>query len=252
MTTQNWQEPATLGTENLAVQETELTGSPSAASTAKDEAKDVAREGAGATKHVAGTAAAEARNIAQETGTQAKNLADQFGTHLKDQAGAQQQKVAEGLRSISDELRNMAQGSQDYGPAASLVDQAARRTENVANWLEARDPGSLLAEVEDFGRRRPGAFLAIAAGAGLLAGRLTRGIAGVQSAGQPAPAVRAPQPAAPVVEERTAGGFGAPATAVGSQPTATGSGPFNDPSGDELTILPGAPLQATDPDRRLP
>src|SRR4051794_2745963 len=202
MINQNWQEPTTLGTGNLAVQETELTGQPSTASTAstaKDEAKDVAREGAGAAKHVAGTAAAEVQNVAQEAGAQVKNLAGQLGSNLKDQAGAQQQKVAEGLRSISDELRSMAQGSQQAGPASSLVQQAAHHTEHVATWLEARDPGSLLTEVKAFARRRPGAFLAIAAGAGLLAGRLTRSIAGVQSAGQPKPAVQAPRAvAAPV------------------------------------------------------
>ena len=236
MTTQNWQEPATLGTENLAVQETELTGSRSTASTAKDEAKDVAREGAGAAQHVAGAAAAEARNVAQETGTQARNLAGQLGTNLKDQAGAQQQKVAEGLRSISDELRSMAQGSPDHGPATSLVDQAARRTENVASWLEARDPGSLLAEVKEFAHRRPGAFLAIAAGAGLLAGRLTRGIAGSSSAGQPGAVPRAPRSATPVVATTPL-----PAT-----------GPFSNPLADEPTIPLGAPLKDTDPNRRLP
>jgi hypothetical protein len=241
MTNQNWQEPTTLGTGNLAVQETEMTGRPSTAATAKDEAKDVAREGAGAAKQVAGTAAAEARNVAQEAGTQVKNLAGQLGSNLKDQAGAQQQKVAEGLKNISGELRSMAQSSQDAGPASSLVEQAARRTENVAGWLEARDPGSLLQEVKDFARRRPGAFLAIAAGAGLLAGRLTRGIAGVQSGG-----------VQPTGQPNPAGGFGAPATAVGHQAPVAGTESYIDPFADAPAIPPGAPLQATDPDRRLP
>jgi len=253
MTNQNWQEPTTLGTGNLAVQENEVTGRPSTASTAKDEAKDVAREGAGAAKHVAGTAAAEARNVAQETGAQVKDLAGQLGTNLKEQAGAQQQKVAEGLRSISGELRGMAQGSQQAGPAAGLVEQAARRTDDVAGWLEARDPGSLLQEVKDFARRRPGAFLAIAAGAGLLAGRLTRGIAGVQASGQPGQPAGAPRAAAaPGIDEPAAGGFGAPATAVVPQPPLGGTTPAADPFTDAPTIPPGAPLQATDPDRRLP
>ena len=39
-----------------------------------------------------------------------------------------------------------------------------------------RDPGALLDEVRSFARRKPGTYLAIALGAGVLAGRLTRGL----------------------------------------------------------------------------
>jgi hypothetical protein len=42
-------------------------------------------------------------------------------------------------------------------------------------------------EVQSFARRRPGVFLALAAAAGLVAGRLTRGIKAASSDG-PAPA----------------------------------------------------------------
>ncbi len=38
------------------------------------------------------------------------------------------------------------------------------------------DPASLLDEAKSFARQRPGAFLLLAAGAGVLAGRLTRGL----------------------------------------------------------------------------
>jgi hypothetical protein len=55
-----------------------------------------------------------------------------------------------------------------------LVDQAARHSGNAAQWLESREPGDLLDEVKGFARRRPGAFLGIALGAGLLVGRVTR------------------------------------------------------------------------------
>ena len=46
----------------------------------------------------------------------------------------------------------------------------------AAGWLADRDPGSLLDEVRSFARRKPGTYLAIAMGAGVLAGRLTRGL----------------------------------------------------------------------------
>jgi hypothetical protein len=90
--------------------------------------------------------------------------------------------VADGLWSISDELSAMANASQDGGVATDLVRQAAERSSAVAAWLENRDPGSLLDEVKAFARRRPGAFLLLAAGAGVLAGRLGRGMADNASA----------------------------------------------------------------------
>jgi hypothetical protein len=65
--------------------------------------------------------------------------------------------------------------SSDGGTASSLVGQAAGKAGDVADWLDGRDPGSLLEEVKGFARRRPGVFLAVAAGAGLVAGRLARG-----------------------------------------------------------------------------
>ncbi|MFB0833448.1 hypothetical protein ACX8Z9_03405 [Arthrobacter halodurans] len=150
------------------------TGGQDTKTAAKDEAREVGHEGVEAAKHVGQTAKEEAGKVAHEAKDQVSNLVAELGSDLKSQAGAQQQKVAEGLRAMSDELRKMADGS-DGGTATSLVDQAAGKTGDIADWLDGRDPGSLLEEVRGFARRRPGVFLAVAAGAGLLAGRLARG-----------------------------------------------------------------------------
>lgn len=147
----------------------------SSGSAAKHEAREVGQEGKQAGKKVAGTAKEEAANVAGEAKDKAKNLASELGDDVRGQAATQQQRVAEGLRSISEELGSMADNSQEQGMATHLVQQAASRTDDAASWLGDRDPGSLLDEVKSFARKRPGAFLAIAAGAGLLAGRLTRG-----------------------------------------------------------------------------
>ncbi|MFD1213992.1 hypothetical protein ACFQ36_18300 [Arthrobacter sp. GCM10027362] len=152
------------------------TTTTSTTSTAKEEAKDVGREGMAAGQRVAGVAREEAGNVAQEAKFQVKNLVSQVGDNVRGQAGAQQQKAASGLRSFSDGLTSMANGSPQSGAAMNLVNQAAERVNGIADWLENRDPSDLLEEVRSFARRRPGAFLAIAAGAGLLAGRLTRGM----------------------------------------------------------------------------
>jgi hypothetical protein len=94
-----------------------------------------------------------------------------------DQAAQQQTRAAEGLRSIHRELSSMASNSEHEGVGTDLVRQAAEKSASFADWLDQRDPGSLLEEVKSYARRRPGAFLAIAAGAGLLAGRLSRSLA---------------------------------------------------------------------------
>jgi hypothetical protein len=73
------------------------------------------------------------------------------------------------------ELREMADGGRQSGPASEVARQAADRADRFADWLAAREPGDLLDEVRSFARRRPGAFLAGAALAGVVVGRLTRG-----------------------------------------------------------------------------
>jgi hypothetical protein len=140
--------------------------------------------------------------VTQQAGQQAKQLLGQAQSQAKEQAGAQQQKLVGGLRSLSDELSSMSSNGSNQGLASDLARQAAERTSAVAGWLDGREPKAVLDEVTQFARRRPGAFLAIAAGLGFVAGRLTRGIANASgddgnSAAQPAPsttpAVR-PQP----------------------------------------------------------
>lgn len=178
--------------------------------TAKHEAGDVAHQATDSAQHVAENAKAEAANVAGEVKANAKDLLYHAKTDLTDQAGAQQQKVAHGLQSIAGELRTMADASEQPGVATDLVRQAADRSASVASWLEGRDPGSLLNEVKSFARQRPGTFLLLAAGAGILAGRLTRSL----SAGAPdsvsgvagGPAARAPISSVP--------GSGAPGSSV--------------------------------------
>ncbi|GAB5078712.1 hypothetical protein [Arthrobacter sp. AD-310] len=143
---------------------------------AKEEAADVARTAKDSAQTVAQTAKEEVANVAAEAKYNAKDLLDQARTGLTSQAGTQQQKAAEGIRTISSQLQSMANAPDQQGMASDLVRQAADRASSVASWLEARQPGDLLDEVQRFARNRPGTFLLLAAGAGVLAGRLTRGL----------------------------------------------------------------------------
>lgn len=148
--------------------------SDSTTDTAKNEAAQVGQSAADAGKHVAGVTREQAAGVAGEAADQAKNLYHQTREELRGQASTQQERVASGIRSLSGELAGMADRS-NAGPASDLVREVSDRAGELAGWLEQRDPAALLQEVTGFARRRPGTFLAIAAGAGLIAGRLTRG-----------------------------------------------------------------------------
>jgi hypothetical protein len=143
---------------------------------AKDEARATGEQARDGARHVAEVGKDEAKNVAHETSQQAKELWQQTRSQLMDQSAQQQTKVAEGLRSLSQELSSMAQGSEQQGVASDLAQQASQRMGDVAGWLDQRDPGSLVSEVKQFARQRPGTFLAAAAVIGLVGGRLSRGL----------------------------------------------------------------------------
>jgi polyhydroxyalkanoate synthesis regulator phasin len=128
-------------------------------------------------RHVVGAARKEAASVAEEARRQTKDVLRQARTEASDQAASQQERIAKSLRSMGDEFGAMAARSDQQGVAADLARNAASTAGELASWLEQRDPAALLDEVRSFARKRPGTFLAIAAGAGVIAGRLTRGLA---------------------------------------------------------------------------
>ncbi|TFB75895.1 hypothetical protein E3O06_04450 [Cryobacterium glaciale] len=166
-----------------SAEDSEFDGSPAktaathTANVAADQASKVGDTAAHAAGEVADVTKDEVGKVAAETKKQAKDLLTDARSQLTEQAGEQQARVADGLRSISDELTQMATVSDADGVATDLVRQAASRAGRVATWLDDRDPGSLLDEVRSYARRKPGTFIALAAAAGILAGRLTRSVA---------------------------------------------------------------------------
>lgn len=152
---------------------------PAGGAGAVGQTKEAASQVAGTTKdaasQVAGTAGEEARKVAREASDQARQLFQQTRSDLAGQATSQQDRAAQGLRQLSDQLRSMADSADD-GMARGLVDDVARRAGSAAGWLEGRDPAAVLDEARRFAQRRPGAFLAIAAGLGVVAGRMSRSL----------------------------------------------------------------------------
>jgi hypothetical protein len=211
---------------------------------AKEQATQVAGDAKDAASNVAGTAKEQAGQVATEVKSQAKDLYGQATSQLKEQAGTQSQKVSEGLRSISDELSSMAAKSDGNGLASELVRNLSGRAGSASSWLDGRDPGTLLDEVKHFAARKPGTFIAIAAGAGILAGRLTKALAAdAKTDTSTTPVTSTPDVPAKttyVPPIRTQAGYSDASDTIGA-PTGTGSS-TGEPTFDDLlgqTDVPG-------------
>jgi len=188
----------------------------------RDQAAELGQGAVQAGKHAAETAREQALNVTGEATRQGRDLVRQAQDQLGEQAARGQQQLADALRSLSAQLSEMAGGSSRGGMATDLARQAAGRANDAAHWLSNREPAQVVDEVQSFARRRPGTFLVLAAGAGLVAGRLTRGMKDASS-DDPGPATPeaspwAPDPAEPAYLAETTSGAGPdlPAPATGS------------------------------------
>lgn len=138
---------------------------------------DLKQEAGAAGHRVADTAKQEARSVASEAKFQVRKLADRVGGEVRSQASTQQHRAAGGIRDVGSQFSEMAATTTSSGVARDLVETVGARADSVASWLDQREPQDLVEEVKRFARRRPGVFLAIAAGVGVVIGRLTRSLA---------------------------------------------------------------------------
>jgi hypothetical protein len=137
-----------------------------AAGTAKDQAAAVASD-----------AREQASNVTAETKAQVRNLTSDARQQLRDQADAQAGKVVDSMRRISDELRALSDGrAQEAATVRRYVQDATGRIDDLASHIDAAGFEGIVDDVQRFARRRPGAFLLAAAGAGFLAGRFFRSV----------------------------------------------------------------------------
>jgi hypothetical protein len=201
--------------------------SPSTPEVAKNEAADVARTAVQSGGQVAETVGEQARHVTSEAAHQARNLFEEGKEQLAGQAREGQRKAASGLHTLAEQLHGMAEKSDGQGVVPEVARQAAERARTVATWLEKREPGDLLTEVRGFARRKPGVFLAGAALAGVVVGRLTRGVIAAQSDSSSTDTTRT-----------------APAPAVSPQvPTAQAVNPAYDLPVADAPMVPAPPVQ---------
>ena len=112
--------------------------------------------------------------------------------------------LVQSTRGASDQLRALHEGrTDDAGRAGDLARQASDKLGQLADRADGLGVQGVTQEVARFARRRPVAFLAAAAAAGVAAGRMMRGMQAAKSDSAPSAATtrRWPQPSV----ERRAG-----------------------------------------------
>ncbi|MDT0188017.1 hypothetical protein Q9S36_48305 [Microbacterium sp. ARD31] len=187
-----------------------------------DKARDTASTAADQGRQVAGTAKDEALSVASTAADQARSVVgdarQQVTSQLNDQATTGRDRLSETLRTLGDDLQQMAEGQ---GPAQGMATDLARevsdRVRTLGSHLENREPSQLLDDARDFARRRPGTFLLGALAAGVVAGRMFRATADGAAA-----ASLAESGGTPGTTGTTGTTYGT--TGVGTGPMATASG----------------------------
>jgi len=144
------------------------------AQTAQREAAHVGAEAVSAASDVAGTAKEQVTNVAGEAMDQVRDLTGQVRSQFAEQAGAAAEKLAQAVRSLAEELQEMSEHQGRKGAATQAARQLAERGRSLADYLENREPESLVSDLRGSAARRPGGFLLGALVAGALTGRLVR------------------------------------------------------------------------------
>ena len=206
---------------------------PSKSDQAKQQAaetKDEARRQAGET---VGTAKEQAGEVVQEAKSQARNVVREAQQVARTRADEQTSQLSTALRQVQQQTQALLDGRTDEaGPVGDYARQLTDAVGRYADRVEELGFDGIVRETSRFARRRPGAFLAMAAGAGLAVGRLGRGMkdasqdsgtAASRAAQTQLPATT-PEPTTPDIDgPRTNPAGTAPVT--GTVPPATGSAP---------------------------
>lgn len=148
---------------------------------AKEHAADLKDHAIGAGQELGDQAKVEAKSVVQDAQNEAAGLFDNVRSQTQSQLRDGQNRLAEGVRAVAKEVGEMADGSQQNGQATSIARTISRTGEDAAQWLETHEAEDVLYSVQRYAARNPMTFLAIAAGAGLLVGRLARGFQAEQS-----------------------------------------------------------------------
>ncbi|MFG2749506.1 hypothetical protein [Streptomyces xanthophaeus] len=151
------------------------------AHTVQDKAGDGAALVGNKAAEVGGTAKEQAGNVVGEATAQARDLVGELRTQLTGQAETQTQRLAENVRRLSQELRELGENGKPDSTMADVARQLADGGHQMAAHVEKRGPDGLISDLQGFARRRPGVFLAGAALAGFVVARAGKGVSAAAS-----------------------------------------------------------------------
>lgn len=196
------------------------------AGTAKDQAVSVANTATVAAGEVTGSAKEQVGNVVGETVAQAKDLTGQVRQQATQQVAGQTQKATSALRDLSRQLNE----GDTSGYVGTVLTEVGQRVQAFADTLEQKGPQGLIDDARRYARRSPGTFVLGAALAGLVAGRIGKGISassGSSTASGSSARTASGQPLA----GRTVPSTGGTYTGTAAHPAA--SAPGNDPFGGD-------------------
>ncbi|MFI8345300.1 hypothetical protein ACIF8W_35325 [Streptomyces sp. NPDC085639] len=171
---------------------------------------------------VGGTAKDQAANVVGEATAQARDLVGELRTQLTDQAQTQTQRLAENVRRLSQELRELGENGRPDSTMADVARQIADGGHQIAAHVEKRGPDGLVGDLQSFARRRPGVFLAGAALAGFVVARAGKSVSAAGSAGIPSAAHDDSSGAPSPTPSREAGPVAGPDAGRSAVPVGTG------------------------------
>jgi hypothetical protein len=150
-----------------------------AAADVKDEAagqaKAVGQDAKAGVTAVAETAKVQARDVGGQLQDHARTVMGDASSELESQLQDRLRRLAGAARERTGQLQVLAEGrTDDAGPAADWARTAAEQIERLADRAQELGPKGVADEAANFARRRPMVFLAGAAAAGFVVGRLVR------------------------------------------------------------------------------
>lgn len=127
-----------------------------------------------------GTMTDQAQTMAEHVGEQAKQQAGRAIDTVREQASSrvamQKDRAAEGLGTVAQALRQTGSQLQDQDQQglSNYMDSAASQIERFSSYLQNKEVGQMIDDVENLARRQPALFLGGAFVVGLLGARFLK------------------------------------------------------------------------------
>jgi hypothetical protein len=139
---------------------------------AKEQASATTGRAGQAAGEVGSTALDQAKAVTGEARRQTEHAVSGLRERVTHEMEDQARRAAGTVRQWADDLAALADNAPGESQARSLVAQAADGGHRAADYLDRHGVAGMTEDLKGFARRRPGAFLAGAALAGLAVGRM--------------------------------------------------------------------------------